>query len=144
MNYTGAKAEHHTENLSLYNMDCMEGELFKPIPKFEHYLISNQGRVFNTRTGKIKKSHHDHKGYKRLRLIDGRENGATKKIHRLVAQAFLNTYSEDLQVNHKNCVKDDNNVYNLEMVTQSQNTQHAWDNKRMKLTKRNEKGVFVK
>ena len=138
MNYTGAKAEHYTENLSLY-----ENESFKAIPDFEHYLISNHGRIFNTRTGNIKKAGHDHKGYKRVRLID-KGRGATKKIHRLVAQAFLDTYSENLQVNHKNCIKDDNKVENLEMVTQSQNTKHAWDNGRMKLSKRNEKGVFVK
>ena len=140
MKYTNAENEHHTENLSLYQM---EGEVFKSIPNFEHYLISNKGRVFNKRTGKPKKSGFDHKGYKRIRLID-KGRGATKKIHRLVTQAFLDTYSEKLQVNHKNCIKHDNDVSNLEMVTQSQNTQHAWNNNRMKLTKRDNKGVFTK
>jgi len=69
--------------------------------------------------------------------------GATKKIHRLVAKAFIDNYSEYLQVNHKNCVKHDNRLENLEMVTQSQNTKHAWDNGRMKLTKRNSLGKFT-
>lgn len=119
-------------------------EIFKPIPLFEHYLVSNLGNVFNTRTGKNKKSCLDYKGYKRIRLIDGIKKGATKKVHRLVAQAFLSNYSENLQVNHKNCIKSDNTVNNLEMVTQSQNTKHAWDNGRMKLTNKNEKGVFTK
>ena len=117
---------------------------FKPIKDWEHYLIGKAGEIFNSRTKRFKKTHHDHKGYKRVRLIDGRNNGATKKIHRLVAKAFLTDYSEDLQVNHINLKKDDNRLENLEMVTQSQNTQHAWDNGRMKLTKKNPKGVFTK
>lgn len=111
---------------------------------FEHYLISDDGIVCNTRTKRFKKSAIDHKGYPRIRLIDGRSRGATKKIHRLVAAAFVAGYSEHLQVNHKNCIKHDNRWTNLEMVTQSQNTKHAWDNGRMKLTARNNKGVFVR
>jgi len=119
-------------------------KVWKEIPSFEHYLISNDGKIFNTRTQKPKKPGFDAKGYLRVRLIDGRKRAATKKVHRLVAQAFVCGYSEDLQVNHKNCIKHDNHYKNLEMATQSQNTQHAWDNGRMKLTARNEKGVFVR
>lgn len=114
------------------------------IKDFDHYLISNTGLVYNTRTGCLKKSSKDHKGYLRVRLIDGRKRGATKKIHRLVAEYFVSNYSNTLQVNHKDCVKTNNLFTNLEMVTQSQNTKHAWDNNRMKLTKKNNKGVFTK
>ena len=49
------------------------------------------------------------------------------KLHRLIAATFLESYNEDLQVNHKNGVKNDNRVENLEMVTQSQNVIHAWN-----------------
>lgn len=117
---------------------------WKRIPDFEHYLISSTGAVFNTRTKKIKQSTFDHKGYRRVRLIDGRKRSATKKVHRLVARAFVDGYSEALQVNHKDCIKHNNHYKNLEMATQSQNTKHAWDNGRMKLTARNEKGVFIR
>lgn len=106
-------------------------------------MISSEGWVFNLRNGVMKKSGLDKKGYERIRLIDGKR-GSTKKVHRLVAQAFLGDYSEHLQVNHKNCVKDDNRLLNLEMVTQSENTKHAWNNRRMKLTKRDEYGKFTK
>lgn len=125
-------------------MKTPEFEITKPIKNWEHYLITDTGKVFNTRTGNYKKPGKDRKGYLRIRLIDGRKRQATKKIHRLVSQAFLETYSEDLQVNHKNFDKTDNRVYNLEMVTQSQNTQHAWNNGRMKLTKKGTDGKFCK
>ena len=116
----------------------------KSIQDFSHYLIDVNGLVFNTRTNKIKKSCLDYKGYMRIRLIDGRKRGASKKIHRLVAKAFLSTYSESLQVNHKNCIKSDNRLENLEMVTQSENTKHAWKNGRMKLTAKDAQGKFYK
>ena len=116
---------------------------WRPINGHEHYLISPTGDVFNTRLNRIKKSAHDHKGYKRIRLING-SIGETKKIHRLVAEAYLPNYSNELQVNHKNCIKDDNRVENLEMVTQSENTLHAWKNGRMKLSRRSSiNGKFI-
>lgn len=122
--------------INIYNV-------WKPINGYEHYLISVNGEIFNTRTGKIKKSSFDYKGYKRVRLINGRNLGSTKKVHRLVAEAFLDNYSSSLQVNHKNCVKHDNRLSNLEMATQSQNTKHAWDNGRMKLSNRDSTGKFI-
>lgn len=116
---------------------------WQPIKGFEHYLISIRGEVLNTRRMQIKKPGLDHKGYLRVRLIDG-SRGATKKLHRLVAEAFIPDFDNSLQVNHKNCIKSDNRVENLEMVNQSQNTKHAWNNARMKLTTKGVDGKFIK
>jgi hypothetical protein len=58
--------------------------------------------------------------------VSVRFNGTRKwfLVHRLVAKSFLReTYSEC--VNHKNGVKNDNRVENLEWVTFSQNNNHA-------------------
>jgi hypothetical protein len=129
------------ENMLLGHGDCLD--LMKDIPEFPHYVIFSDGRVYNKRNGRFKKSCLDKKGYSRIRLVDG-SRGATKKIHRLVAEAFLCNYNNSLQINHKNCNKSDNRICNLEMVTQSQNTKHAWANGRMKLTKRDEYGKFTK
>lgn len=142
MNLTDKITITNEDNMEL--MDRYPDGYFTPIKEWEHYLIGKSGEVFNTRTQRFKKACKDYKGYMRIRLIDGRNNGSTKKIHRLVAQAFINDYSEKLQVNHKNCIKDDNRLENLEMVTQSQNTKHAWDNNRMKLNKKNKYGAFCK
>ena len=43
-------------------------------------------------------------------------------VHRLIAQAHFDNYSDDLQVNHINGNKSDNRIENLQMVTAKQNS----------------------
>lgn len=48
-----------------------------------------------------------------------------KKVHSLVAEAFLDNYSKDLQVNHKDENKENNNVSNLEMCNNKYNCNYG-------------------
>lgn len=48
------------------------------------------------------------------------------RVHRLVAEAFLDTWDPNLEVNHKDGNKENNCVSNLEMVTHQQNMDHYW------------------
>ena len=98
----------------------------------KRYEVETTGRVINKRTGKELKFHPDPKGYMKSRIYcpeisehkDGRK---IIKLHRLVAMFHFDTYDETLQVNHKNGIKNDNRVDNLEMVTNSENAYHAWN-----------------
>lgn len=108
-------------------------EIWKDIKNYEGlYQISNLGRVKslprNTnnqyKNGLILKPTIKN-GYVKIQL----KNKHKYKwffIHRLVAQAFLNDFSEKLQVNHKNGIKNDNRIKNLEMVTASENQLHSY------------------
>ena len=100
------------------------------ISKF--YEISRDGVVKRKTDGKIFKPVKDKKGYNIVRIKSpayskNKDQRKNYKIHRLVAMFYLEDYSDDLQVNHKNGVKTDNRVENLEMVTNRENVLHAWN-----------------
>ena len=64
------------------------------------------------------------KGYLRVDLYDADGNRKHKKVHRLVAQAFIANPDGKPQVNHKDGNKHNNSVTNLEWVTDSENKAH--------------------
>jgi hypothetical protein len=90
-----------------------EVELWKFIPGYENYMISNLGRVKHVRTGKLKVySLHTHgkKSYKRLRVSLSIEENKKKHfcVHKLVAENFLSnpkkyTHLLFLDENYENC-----------------------------------------
>lgn len=84
------------------------------------YMISNMGRVKTIKTGRIRKPSLDAHGYYRVILnMDG--NGYTRKIHRLVAQHFIENTENKPDVDHINRVKTDNRLCNLRWSTESEN-----------------------
>ena len=56
-------------------------------------------------------------------LIEGHQK--RMRVHRLVAETYIDNPDSKPYVNHINGKRDDNNVENLEWVTPSENTQHA-------------------
>src|SRR5574344_2029156 len=62
----------------------------------------------------------DKDGYKKVSLYNSETNKVKNKfVHRLVAERFLNKDESKNKVNHKNGIKNDNRLENLEWVNQS-------------------------
>lgn len=116
---------------------------WKDIPNFEGYKVNEFGQIKSFKRypkGKLIKPYTDKDGYLCASL---RVNNKSKaiKVHRAVALAFLPNPNNLPQVNHKNCHKKDNELCNLEWVSNTENQRHAWmnDRKTIKLTVENVK-----
>lgn len=114
------------------------------------YEIKSNGVVINKRTGKELSFSLDKKGYKKTRLYTplskNKDGRIPYRLHRLVAMKYLKDFKQELTVNHKDGNKLNNDVSNLEMMTNKENMRHAYrvlGRKNNHLT-RNEKGQFCK
>jgi len=117
-------------------------EIWKDIAGFENYMISNHGRVYSKKSGLIMKPGKDKKGYLRISFYEnGKSN--TRKVHRLVAEAFIVNSDNLPQVNHKNEDKSDNSVGNLEWCTNSYNRYYGTATERTQKANMNCKSTSV-
>lgn len=138
-------------------------EIWKDIKGYEGlYQVSNLGNVKSLniiifdklgrkhiKKSKILKQRMDKYGYKYVQL---HKNGNTKHklVHRLVAENFILNTNNLLQVNHKNEIKTDNNVENLEWCTNKYNLNYGNRNKKIskikskKIRQLDKKGNLIK
>lgn len=95
---------------------------YKTITEFPEYEVSQAGSVRKKKTGRVLKASINKSGYLYVTL-----KGKQRRIHRLIALEFLpNDYPKTrTTINHKNGIKLDNSLENLEWVTLGENTTHS-------------------
>lgn len=115
----------------------------KEIRDCKGYYVSKEGRVYSEwsrgrrggHTIKIDsypvselKQHKVHNGYYQCSLIKSNGERTFRKVHRIVAEAYITNPDNKPQVNHKDLDKSNNSVSNLEWNTQTENMRHAREN----------------
>ena len=111
------------------------------LPKTAKYIANSQDHwididgsvyAYNTRNNQkkvlIKKAQNTVYGYKYCGIkYKGRDSNVSKRVHRLVAEAFIPNPNNYNVVGHRNNIKHDNRVENLYWTTVQENTQKAFD-----------------
>lgn len=89
------------------------------------YMVTKSGQIYSKTTNKILKPMRNANGYEYVTIS---KNGRKKNvyIHTIVAKTFLEQNKNRLYVNHKNKIRHDNRVENLEWVTHSENMLHSY------------------
>ncbi len=95
-------------------------ESWKIIEGFENYMVSDHGNVKNNKTGRIKKVNAHKDGYIQISLKLNKVE-YKKRVHNLVANAFIANPDEKACVDHIDNIKSNNNINNLRWATCSEN-----------------------
>jgi hypothetical protein len=113
-------------------------EIWKDVPGYEgRYRVSSKGRIKSlnravpyrigiTRTlpERLLKPTKNYKGYLCVKLYNFGHKSYV--LHRLIALAFIPNPENKPQTNHKNGIKEDNRVENLEWCTNQENQLHSY------------------
>lgn len=117
----------------------MQTDIWKEIKDFEGYYIINKDgvimgvdreipdiRVGRRRIrGQVLCTYKNKDGYIRCQLWKGKKAN-NLFIHRLLAETFIENIYQKQDVNHKNGIRYDNRLENLEWMTRSENVQHGY------------------
>lgn len=116
----------------------IEGEIWKDVVGYEgHYAISSIGRVKSLSRVKltpnsffisqeiILKYQINKGGYIKVILLKNAQP-KTFLVHRLMGIAFLENSENLPEINHKNMVRSDNTIENLEWVSKRENKTHGF------------------
>lgn len=100
-------------------------ESWRQSNEMKNYEVSSEGRIKNSKTGRIMKTSINKRGYEQVCLS---ENGKqyTKRVHKLVAEAFHPGEHEGLEVTHLDKNRSNNRADNLAWKTRSEIIQQTY------------------
>ena len=108
----------------------MNNERWVVIQEFPSYEVSTLGRVRVRKSCKLRKTRLDKDGYEIISLYNG-SGYKNRRVHRLVAQAFIPNPCQFPCINHKDENPINNNVDNLEWCTVRYNCNYGSHNEKL-------------
>lgn len=117
----------------------MEKEVWKDVPNYiGHYKVSNYGNFYGAGNFTLFKRQ---KNINKYHMVTLRKDGVSTVFaaHIIIAKVFIPNPDSKPVVNHKNGLKNDNRVENLEWVTYKENSQHYQKHLKNKLPRNAEK-----
>lgn len=117
-------------------------EQWAQIDEFPNYKVSSLGRIYNTKNQRFIKPVETSSGYLVVCLYKDACRHTPKRVHRLVAQAFIPNINNWPDINHIDENKRNNTVSNLEWCTPKYNSNYGTRTQRAVATwKANPKAV---
>jgi len=108
-----------------------EAVIRKPVKGFPGYMVYEDGRIYSTFKQRFLNPVRLSTGYDRVELFN--ENGSKQLlVHRIVADAFIPNPSNYPCINHKDEIKHNNHVSNLEWCTYKYNVNYGTCQKKRK------------
>lgn len=117
----------------------MKNIIWKPVKGYEdYYEVSDQGEVRTieryvelpthryVKRQKMLTQFDDGRGYKHVKLYDGKGNPKSFTVHKVVAITFIDNPNNYIEINHIDHNKHNNCVDNLEWITRSENVKHSY------------------
>ena len=95
-------------------------EVMKPIPEYPEYYATISGKIWSSKRNKFLAPCYNDRGYCQVYVY---KNGIRQhyRINRAVYSAFCGEIPNGYEIHHKNEVRDDNRLENLELVTHKEN-----------------------
>ena len=100
----------------------INGKKYYKHPVFDNYAANKKGVVINTKSGKIRKMSINNSGYLFFSVYKKKLlKPKVYYLHRFVYEVFNGPIPKWFEIHHKNSIKTDNSLKNLELVTHKEN-----------------------
>ena len=88
---------------------------------YEWYIAHDNGMIWSEKSKKFLSTRTKSKGYVKVNLYDDEGKVKNVRVHRIIWEAFNGAIPDGYEINHKNGIRDDNRLDNLELLTHRDN-----------------------